>query len=335
MRSDRSPGAALAAAGPDRRLWAFALDQLLGWLLVAAGAAAVVVPLAPDRTAVGAAVTLAAIVAVALPVGLAFALLLGLRGTSPGKAVTGLRVVDVEDGVPIGVGRALGRTVAVGACTLPALGIGVAALAGTAMADPSGRRRGWHDRRARSVVVDARAGRAAPADPVAEADRETGPATGGLVNLTALRLAPPPAPGPAVAAPRVRVRPPTPARSTRWRVGFDTGETFVVGGLTLVGRDPEGGPGESVHRVVPLRSGDRSLSKTHVQFQVVPGGALVLMDRGSSNGSVLVRQGVSRRLAAHRPTTLLAGDVVRVGDRTMTVDREEHPEALVRDENLF
>lgn len=107
-----------------------------------------------------------------------------------------------------------------------------------------------------------------------------------------------------------------------WRVGFDTGETLVVEGLALVGRGPEPRPGESVGHLVPLRSADMSLSKTHAQFQVVPDGALVVMDRGSTNGSVLVRGGVSRPLSAGRPTTLLPGDRVHFGDRTMSVDRD-------------
>ena len=91
----------------------------------------------------------------------------------------------------------------------------------------------------------------------------------------------------------------------RWRVTFDTGETFVVEGLALVGRRPEPRPGEPVRHLVPLPSEDMSLSKTHAQFQVAPDGALVVMDRGSTNGSVLIRRGVPRDLSAGKPTTLL------------------------------
>jgi pSer/pThr/pTyr-binding forkhead associated (FHA) protein len=65
-----------------------------------------------------------------------------------------------------------------------------------------------------------------------------------------------------------------------------------------------------------------SLSKTHAQFQVAPDGALVVMDRGSANGSVLIRQGVPKDLRAGRPATLLPGDEVALGDRRMTVARE-------------
>lgn len=105
-------------------------------------------------------------------------------------------------------------------------------------------------------------------------------------------------------------------------MSFDTGEEFVVEGLALVGRRPEPRGDEPVRHVVPLRSADMSVSKTHAQFQVVPDGALVVMDRGSTNGSVLLRQGVSRPLPAGRPATLLDGDVVRFGDRSMTVTRQ-------------
>ena len=39
------------------------------------------------------------------------------------------------------------------------------------------------------------------------------------------------------------------------------------------------------------------------------------------NGSTVIRQGMNRPLEPGRPTTLLEGDVVAIGDRTMTVHR--------------
>ncbi|MCW2815672.1 MAG: hypothetical protein JWN84_3127, partial [Nocardioides sp.] len=136
--------------------------------------------------------------------------------------------------------------------------------------------------------------------------------------------APVPAPAPSSALDGPTVRPPDPAAAppARWRVSFDTGEAFVVEGLALVGRRPEPRAGEQVAHLVPLRSSDMSLSKTHAQFQVVPDGALVVMDRGSTNGSVVVRRGVSKSLTAGRPSTLVDGDTVRFGDRTMTVAKD-------------
>jgi len=109
---------------------------------------------------------------------------------------------------------------------------------------------------------------------------------------------------------------------SRWRVTFDTGESFVVDGLALVGRGPQPRPGEAVRHLVPLRSTDMSLSKTHAQFHVARDGVLVVMDRGSTNGSVIIRKGMSRELAAGRPATLVDGDRVKFGDREMVVARE-------------
>jgi hypothetical protein len=129
--------------------------------------------------------------------------------------------------------------------------------------------------------------------------------------------APAPRPGGAHAA-----RTPEAAPGPRWRIGFDTGESLLVDGLVLLGRRPEQRNGEQPRHVVPLRSEDMSLSKTHAQVQLSADGGLVVMDRGSTNGSVLVRQGVPRQLAAGRPATLVDGDVVRLGDRAMTVARD-------------
>lgn len=128
---------------------------------------------------------------------------------------------------------------------------------------------------------------------------------------------------PAAAPPPVV--PSRPAATQRWRVEFDTGESFLVEGLALVGRRPEPRTGEPVRHVVPLKSTDMSLSKTHAQFQVAPDGALVVMDRGSTNGSQVLRKGHTKALTPGRPSTLLDGDVVRFGDRQMRVRREVPP----------
>jgi pSer/pThr/pTyr-binding forkhead associated (FHA) protein len=65
-----------------------------------------------------------------------------------------------------------------------------------------------------------------------------------------------------------------------------------------------------------------SVSKTHAQFGPATDGALVVMDRGSTNGSVLVRQGVTRPLPPGKPTTLVEGDIISFGDRQMSIRRE-------------
>jgi uncharacterized RDD family membrane protein YckC len=332
-------------AGADRRFYAFVLDRLLAWAVYAAAAyAAATWLIEPGRVWAG----VAAIAGTVLLVGLVTSVLVGVLGLTPGKAAVGLRVLSAETARPVGVPRAALRTLVLGVATLPTVGFGAAALAWTALVDPSGWRRGWHDLRTGSVVVDVR-----PV-PLVEEPEEEAPRQ--VVNLTAMRLVPAsptpprrvpsrgrrapvpegPPPAPPTTTPRQglgwplvgqapgTVPAPTPAAvpaPTRWQVTFDTGEQFEVRGLTLVGRRPEPRPGEPVKRTVALPSEDMSLSKTHAQFQVVPDGALVVMDRGSTNGSILVRGGVVKRLAGGRPATLRDGDKVRFGDREMGVAR--------------
>ncbi len=418
-----TPAARSALAAPDAspgglepRLHAFAVDRLvdLGVPLALGGVLV--------TTGQGAGVVVGAVLAAVLVLLLALAGLLGTRGTSPGLALTGLRLVRVDDLAPVGFGPALKRQTVLLLAGVPTFGIGWATLAWTALADPEGQRRGWHDRLADSLVVDP-----SPA-PVAEVAPELPQQ---IVNLTAMRLAPPEpapvrarptrtgpavpaagglaapgtpaAPAPAAASPaavppavappaagtgtpavtpaaeapaavrrpgRRRAGVPTsaqppapqppapqvpgpqtpgpadpapaaptsaaPARHDRpdaapagsgpsgasgWTVRLDTGEELPVDGLTLLGRGPQARAGESVSRLVPLQSGDMSVSKTHAQLQLADDGTLVAMDRGSTNGSVVVRRGVPRHLSPGRPTTLLDGDVLRLGDRTLQVSR--------------
>lgn len=383
-------------AALERRFVAFAVDRLLGWaLLVAAGFLTVAFVSDELWTVVGVVAGTAAVLWLVL------AIVSGVAGTSPGKAMTGLRVVHHGTGTPIGVGRALLRSLVLGVAGLPTFGLGVATLAWTSVEDRGRQRRGWHDHLAHTVVVDVR--------PVAEAaagDADEGPRH--IVNLTAMRLvpappveqvptperselsmrrqtlpadvvAPPPAqqpawqppaaqPGPPPAAapayappgppsfappqqqPQAPQQPPAqapqqqpqqwgqppapsaphwsppPARPApdvaRWRVHFDNGESFVIAGLALVGRRPEPRNGEQVAHLIPLASADMSVSKTHAQFGPAPDGTIVVMDRGSTNGTVLVRQGVSRQLSPGKPAALLDGDKVVYGDREMTISRE-------------
>jgi uncharacterized RDD family membrane protein YckC len=133
---------------------------------------------------------------------------------------------------------------------------------------------------------------------------------------------PPADDGRTVVRPRPAAATPAPALGPRWRVTFDDGTSFVVEGLVLVGRRPEPRTGEPVWHVVPLSSADMSVSKTHAQLAPAPDGALVVVDRGSTNGSALTRQGVTRQLSPGRATTLVDGDTVTFGDRSMGVRRE-------------
>ncbi|MCY4725049.1 RDD family protein [Nocardioides sp. STR2] len=350
----------------ERRFAAFAIDRLLAWTLVAGVGVATALVVSDDLWTVVGAVAGATVL-----VWVVMAVVAGLTGSSPGKAMTGLRVVHHGTGTPIGVGPALLRSLVLGLAGLPTFGIGIATLAWTAVEDRSRQRRGWHDHLTGTVVVDVR-----PVVEVADTAVDDGPRH--IVNLTAMRLvpappveqvrtpersehsvrrqplpadlarpasasAPAPAPAPAQASPARRApAPPAPARPTpaqappqawspppgtpmappRWRVHFDNGESFVIAGLALVGRRPEPRSGEQVAHLVPLASADMSVSKTHAQFGPAPDGTIVVMDRGSTNGTVLVRQGVSRQLAPGKPAALVDGDKVVYGDREMVLSRE-------------
>jgi uncharacterized RDD family membrane protein YckC len=73
----------------------------------------------------------------------------GRTGTTIGKRLVGIHVIDDETGATIGTLRALRRQ-------LVLIGTGLAAGLGlfTPLLDPSGLKQGWHDRIAHSLVVD-------------------------------------------------------------------------------------------------------------------------------------------------------------------------------------
>lgn len=334
----------------DRRFYAFAIDRLIAWGIDLAVAVMVTRFLVSQGQAL---LGVLVIVSTVLVVGLVFALVLGTTGTTPGKSLLGLRLVHTGTGEPIGSGPAVLRTFVLGVAALP-FGFGLAALAWTAVADPTRLRRGWHDHLVSSVVVDTR-----PEPVVAEAEG-SGPRH--VVNLTALRLAParrtPTPSAPTSVPPRATARPrhavpaehppaddaaarttvrdparaqgrgpeptvPVALPAAAWGLRFDSGERVVVDTLVLIGRCPEPYAGEKGARLVALPSADMSVSETHARVVVASDGALVVTDRGSTNGSTLLRKGMPRPLTAGRPTTLLEGDQVSLGDRTMTVVRVE------------
>lgn len=255
-------------AAPRRRLLAHLADRAL------AGVSALAVALCVGGS------TVLVLLGTLVVVELLLVVATGRLGTTPGRAAAGIRVVSPQ-GRPVGVRRALVRALVVIAAGLPSLGLGLAALAWTALTDPSGRRRGLHDRVTGTVVVAARVRPAPVAAPA------TAPA---LVDLTALRLGshadPPigPVPDP---------RPPVPSARGAWRLVTDDGAEI----------DP----------VRAVRIGA-------VRLQVAPDGALVAMDDGAGP-VVVVRRGHRRRLAPRCATSLVVGDLVEVGDRTLRVDR--------------
>jgi uncharacterized RDD family membrane protein YckC len=347
------PAAAVRPADLERRLHAYALDRVAGWGLPLGVAAALVARGAATWLVVLTPLLLGAVLVVL------GATLLSTRGATPGMALLGLRVET--PGGALTLPDAVRRQAVLALAGLPTFGLGLATLAWTAAADVSGRRRGWHDELVGTVVVDARpvpevvvgperpqpivnltAMRLVPPEPtpasvppdvpVSPTPAAPFPATGEPTP------APTPAPTPEFPAPApgrrraaapaaTRAPEPVPPRraarpETRWLATADTGETVLVRGLTLLGRGPQPREGESVADLVALSSTDMSVSKTHAQLQLSDDGSLVVMDRGSTNGSVLIRQGVPRHLSPGRPVTLLDGDVLRLGDRVLEISGE-------------
>ncbi|MGF9756089.1 RDD family protein, partial [Microvirga sp. 0TCS3.31] len=165
----------------DRRFAALAIDRLVAWTVIAGVGVLTVLFVSDDVWTVVGAVAGATVL-----LWLVLSVVVGLTGTSPGKAVTGLRVVHHGTGTPIGVGPALLRSLVLGVAGLPTFGIGLATLAWTAVEDRGRQRRGWHDHLTQTVVVDVR-----PVVEVADTAADEGPRH--IVNLTAMRLVPAPA----------------------------------------------------------------------------------------------------------------------------------------------
>ena len=167
-------------AALERRFTAFAVDRLLAWCVVAAVGVVTHLVVSDDVWTVVGAVAGAMVL-----LWLVLGVVLGVSGSSPGKAMSGLRVVHHGSGTPIGVGPALLRSLVLGVAGLPTFGLGVATLAWTAVEDRGRQRRGWHDHLTRTVVVDVR-----PVAEVADTALDDGPRH--IVNLTAMRLVPAP-----------------------------------------------------------------------------------------------------------------------------------------------
>jgi pSer/pThr/pTyr-binding forkhead associated (FHA) protein len=74
---------------------------------------------------------------------------------------------------------------------------------------------------------------------------------------------------------------------------------------------------------------DDSVSRLHAELSLHPGGTLSLSDRGSSNGTVLIRRGVSKRVGHE---TLFPADRLRFGavelplEDLLTVLERKYPE---------
>ena len=96
---------------------------------------------------------------------------------------------------------------------------------------------------------------------------------------------------------------------------WDDGTRMAVYGRTLYGRNPAMEPGAVA---IAVRDETLSLSKTHFEIGGDANGAWIV-DRHSTNGTVLIRDGGRIPLVPGLQTSLRAGDRLEFGDRTAAV----------------
>lgn len=101
---------------------------------------------------------------------------------------------------------------------------------------------------------------------------------------------------------------------------LDSGERIEVRATTLIGRAPSPAAGEGAVQLARIDDETRSVSKTHLAIQIARRGAMAV-DRASTNGSALVRDGVETMLLPGHPVELRAGDIVNFGDRSLRVEQ--------------
>jgi pSer/pThr/pTyr-binding forkhead associated (FHA) protein len=100
----------------------------------------------------------------------------------------------------------------------------------------------------------------------------------------------------------------------------DSGDVVAVAATLVIGRNPDAGRGGPDARAVRIPDDTRSLSKTHATVRPA-GDGIEVVDLHSTNGTVLVRDGVESPLAAGVPVVAVPGDTIRIGDRTLAVAR--------------
>src|SRR5690625_54598 len=162
---------------------------------------------------------------------------------------------------------------------------------------------------------------AAPTTPAPSGSRPAAPGSSGPAVPAPDTPAPSRQPAAAVAgpeepAPAPWVGPPTGPAVPVLRVRLGDGRELGPG-TTLVGRAPVARPEEHVDAVVAVA--DDHVSKTHLTVRVEPG-RVVVVDRGSTNGTVVHHpDGSVHRPRAGEPHELAPGAVVVIGASTLSV----------------
>lgn len=237
-----------------------------------------------------------------------------------GYALLGLRFVDVRTGRPSG-GKVVGKYLLEG--LLPFVGMVIAA------ATLDQHQRTWYDRfvgvqlvrwRDRDASVAGELPWRQPSTPPREAPDVPGtgwPASG---------PAGPSRPSPVPALPRSgqdeTAGSPAP-RVPSATITLDNGQVVPLDSPVLLGRDPSPMavvPGGRPH---PVEDAPRSISKTHLAVGCDGPGCWVV-DLNSTNGSRIEGRAGSVRCVPWVRAPLVDGDVVRYGDRSLTLNGHHH-----------
>ena len=244
-------------------------------------------------------------------------------GRGPGGVLLATRVVDVDDALPAGPFRQLTR---IGRGARRASGSGPwAAATGTLTAalrlgreplSPALPPLGTAFGAAASAGVrpGSAPARDQPGGPVPVGLDATRRSVGAYTALAGFDAVPAPAAPAAPAALPLDESIPADAVVLR----FEQGAVHWFHGTCVVGRNPEAEPGVATVAVPDL---SRTLSKTHVAL-VQAGGAVVLRDLGSTNGTTVVRpDGSFEVLVSGVDVVVDGGSTVRIGDHAFSVVR--------------
>lgn len=116
-------------------------------------------------------------------------------------------------------------------------------------------------------------------------------------------------------------------RSTTLALQFDTGPRVRVVGRGLAGRGPRAEDGADILHVVAVDDPSRSVSRVHLEFGPQPpegpddAAAVWVLDRGSTNGSVVVAPGGEAHVLPPGTRAVVGpGWTVRIGERVVRVE---------------
>lgn len=105
----------------------------------------------------------------------------------------------------------------------------------------------------------------------------------------------------------------------RYVLQFSTGESFVVAGSGLIGRNPAPEPGEYVDELVAIFDVAKSVSKSHVEFGQ-DAGRFWVSDRYSTNGTIVRQPDAGPvRCEPGRRYLLARGSRVEIGEQFFVV----------------